>query len=149
MSGRIFKYMGTSDNRVIPAGDKFGGRVVDGLAKDLVFDSSNHWMVDVEAEGLSQAQVEALATEPGFQEVDREQVVPDNEHQRAFRPHSGMENLSGSMKVDDIAPSAPATVHPDGSTSVVFDDDDDPGDPDDQADPPVVEPETKGKKAKP
>lgn len=88
---RNVKYMGAADEAVIPKGHDFGGTVAEGTTKEIVFDKSNAWVVDVEEAGLTSAQIDALLEDGDrFKDVSGMQRIPHNLHQTTFNPHRGM-----------------------------------------------------------
>lgn len=96
MAQQLVKYMGTSDIHTLQKGEDFDGQLRDGLPKDLVFDKSNKWVVDVS--DLSEEAVTLLlevsdGTPNGkeFRDVTGLKRVPSNRHQQIFLGHKASE----------------------------------------------------------
>lgn len=83
---RRVKYMGTADVRDIAKGWDFGGQFPSGLSKELVFDASNKWLVDLEEAGVEDADVVAqlLVDNGDFKDVTELKRVPTNAHQQTY-----------------------------------------------------------------
>lgn len=59
-SGRLIKYMGASDRRIIAKGENFGGQLAEPVAADVVWDWDNNHVVDVAEAGLSADAIDLL-----------------------------------------------------------------------------------------
>ena len=81
----LIKYMGSSDVRVIRAGENFDGRLAAPLTAPLVWDWHNQHVVDTDKLNLSDAAVALIARESGFLDVTGMAIVPLNEAQRMWR----------------------------------------------------------------
>jgi hypothetical protein len=81
------KYMGTADVRVIPIGDMAGGTLPMPLDTEVVWDRSNNWVVDTDAEQYATVPPELwdyLVINDNFQNVSDFRQIPLNDHQRIF-----------------------------------------------------------------
>jgi len=76
------KFMGRVDRRVIPAGEDWGGRLQDPLSRDLVWDKSNNWILDVS--DLPAEVVALVLAEPNMRDVTGQRMVPPNDYQKAY-----------------------------------------------------------------
>lgn len=88
------KFMGTADVRVLRAGDSLGGRLATPLARDIVWDKHNKFIVDTSELGLSEDVAKLLLTDSEFLDVTDLEVVPLSEGDKMFRglsdePHTG------------------------------------------------------------
>lgn len=111
---KLVKYMGSADEATIPKGHDFGGSVKEGTTKEVRFDKSNSWVVDVEEAGLSEAQIEALLEDGDrFKDVSDSDRIPHNKHQTTFHAHRGMAKSEPAEKVSE----ASSTVSDGGTTT--------------------------------
>lgn len=81
---RRIKYMGASDNRVVSAGEDWGGRLGTPLQNGLTFNKDNNRIVDVEAAGLSEAAVMLLLEDPMFVDVTDAELIPAGLNEQYF-----------------------------------------------------------------
>lgn len=78
------KYMGSADVRRIDKGEKFGGRLPDGLEATLEFTRENSFVVDTSELGLSEEALSLLLSEPDFKDVTDMKRVPVSMNEKIF-----------------------------------------------------------------
>lgn len=111
------KYMGMSHVHRLEAGDDFGGRLAKPLAKDVVFDESNRWVIDTNDSGLSRPAIEILLDDPDFLDVSDLEKIPVNKHQETFKGLTDRAVLADEVVEDDddstyTAPDVPDSPQP-------------------------------------
>ena len=106
------KYMGSADVMRLNKGDDFGGRLSEGLSKEVVFDKSNNWVVDTDEAGLSEDAVTVLTDEDGnFKDVTDSSRVPSNLHQQMFMGHKK------SVAADEVLTTSSSATDDAGGTT--------------------------------
>lgn len=95
---KLIKYMGVADVKTLKKGEDFDGRLQSGLPADLVFDAKNRWVVDVEAAGLDEAQLEALLEGDDFKDVSDLDRIPSNLNQQTYRGHAKTEGAQEALR---------------------------------------------------
>ena len=104
-NGRLIKYMGDSDVRVILKGETFNGEYPEGVAETLEWNPDNGHVVDVEDDPTV---IELLLEQPGgeFTDVTDLKRVPRNAWQDRWAPKGevGMaRNFTNAMSEDGTA----------------------------------------------
>jgi hypothetical protein len=125
---RLVKYMGSSDIRELKRGETFEGRLTNGLQVDLVWDWSNHHVLDLHAVptkddkgedttvSLSDEVIDLIIEDnPGaFLDVTGQEVVEPNEAQRLWRGVGAVRPVINS--VDASVPVGGGTIDVSGQT---------------------------------
>lgn len=112
--GKVLKFMGSADVRTVPKGTDFGGQLKkeDAVQKDVVFNSSNHWMVDTDEAGLSTEQVDLLVESGDFKDVTDMKRVPVNDNQAMFHSMKSVPDVEV-----DLVSEASSTTSDTGTTT--------------------------------
>jgi hypothetical protein len=83
--GKKIKFMGSAHVQLLEKGENFGGRLAEGLSKELRWDQSNNWIIDTDDASLTDEQVEIILEDSEyFADVTDLDRIPTNAHQRIF-----------------------------------------------------------------
>lgn len=83
--GKKIKFMGSAHVQLLEKGENFGGRLAEGLSKDVTWNQGNDWIIDSEDAGLTDVQVDQILSDSDyFKDVTELERIPLNEHQKIF-----------------------------------------------------------------
>lgn len=100
--GKKIKFMGSSHEHTLDKGDTFGGQLGEALPQNVVFSRENHWIVDSDEVGLSDAAIDVLTSTEDFKDVTDLQKIPTNLNQQMFLGMKGSDaGATAAIKSDE------------------------------------------------
>lgn len=102
------KYMGGADVVTLAKGEKFGGRLADGLPKEVTFDADNSHLIDTDEVGLPEEAVTLLLEDNRFKDVSDLKRIPTNTNEQVFRGMSA--SVEPTEAPDGSAPTGAAAT---------------------------------------